>query len=74
MSCRINHNLICLGFGPSSKGLGVILKFLTNRNVQFHWTLLLGPLSKVALNGQGYKFRSKFSTFLKLGEMTEDYM
>ncbi len=49
MPCTLNHNLICLGLGPLSKGLGTNLKFLTNRNAQFHWTLLLGPLSKVAL-------------------------
>jgi hypothetical protein len=50
MSCKLNHNLICLGFGHLSKGLGTNLKFVTNKNVQFHWPLLLGPLSKVALN------------------------
>jgi hypothetical protein len=44
-----NHNLICHGLGPSSRGLGTNLKLLMNSNAQFHWTLLLGPLSKVAL-------------------------
>jgi len=43
MPCKLNHNLICLGHVPSSKGLA------TNRNVQFHWTLLLGAMSKVVL-------------------------
>ncbi len=47
MSCKLNHNLICLG--PLSKDLGTNLKLLTKRNAQYHWTLLLGPLSKVAL-------------------------
>jgi hypothetical protein len=50
MPCRLNHNLICLGLGLLSKGLGTNLKLLANRNAQFHWTLLLGPLSKVALS------------------------
>jgi hypothetical protein len=50
MPCKLNHNLICLSPEPLSKGLGTILKLLTNRNAQFHWTLLLGPLSKVALS------------------------
>jgi hypothetical protein len=36
MPCKLNHNLICLGLGPSSEGLGINLKLLTNRNVQFH--------------------------------------
>jgi hypothetical protein len=49
MPCRLNHNLIRLGLGPLSKGLGTNLNLLTNRNAPFHWTLLLGPLSKVAL-------------------------
>jgi len=43
MSCRLNHNLICLGLEPLFKGLR------TNLNAQFHWTLLLGPLFKMAL-------------------------
>jgi hypothetical protein len=33
MPCKLNHNFICLGFGPLSKGLGTNLKLLTNRNV-----------------------------------------
>jgi hypothetical protein len=49
MSYRLNHNLICLGPGPSSICLKINSKLLTNRNAWFHWTLLLGPLSKVAL-------------------------
>jgi hypothetical protein len=50
MSCILNHNLICLSPGPLSKGLGTNLKLLTNRNAQFHWTLLFGPLTEVALS------------------------
>jgi hypothetical protein len=50
MPCKLNHNLICLGLEFLSEGLGTNLKLLTNRNAQFHWTLLLGPLSKVALS------------------------
>jgi hypothetical protein len=48
MSCRLNHDLICLGPRPLSKGLGTNLKLLTNSNARFHGTFLLGPLSKVA--------------------------
>jgi hypothetical protein len=50
MPCKLNHNLICLNLVSLSKGLGTNLKFLTNRNAQFHWTLFLGPLSKVGLS------------------------
>jgi hypothetical protein len=50
MPYRLNQYLICLGLGSLSKGLGTNLKFLTNKIVQFHWTPLLGPLSKVALS------------------------
>jgi hypothetical protein len=49
MSCKLNHNLICLGLEPLSKDLRINLKLFTNRNARFHWTMLLGPLSKVAL-------------------------
>jgi hypothetical protein len=49
MPCKLNHNLICLGPESLSKSLGTNLKLLTNRNTRFHWTLLFGPLSKVAL-------------------------
>jgi hypothetical protein len=49
MPCKLNHNLICLHPGPLSKNLGTNLKFLTNKNAWFHWTLLHGPLSKVTL-------------------------
>jgi hypothetical protein len=58
MPWRQNHNLICHGLGPSSTGFGTNLKLLTNSNARFHWTLLLGPLSKVALN---YIYRRKIS-------------
>jgi hypothetical protein len=47
---KLNHNLICFGYGSLFKGLGTIIKLLTNMIVWFHWTLLLGPLFKVALN------------------------
>jgi hypothetical protein len=50
MPCKPNHNLICLSPESLSKGLGTNLKLLTNRNAQFHWTLLLGALSTVALS------------------------
>jgi hypothetical protein len=49
MPCKLNHNLICFDLEPLSKGLGTNLKLLTNRKNQFHWTLLLGPLVKVAI-------------------------
>jgi hypothetical protein len=47
---KLNHNLICFGPRPLFKDLKTNLKFLTNWNVQFHWTLFLGPMSKVAFN------------------------
>jgi hypothetical protein len=40
MPRKLNHNLIFFGSRPLPKGLGINLKFLTNRNAQFHWTLL----------------------------------
>jgi hypothetical protein len=49
MPCRPKKNLICLDPGLSSKGLGTNLKLFTRKNAWLHWTLLLGPLSKVAL-------------------------
>jgi hypothetical protein len=49
MPCKLNHNFICLGPGSLSKSLGTNLKLLTSRNTWFHWILLFGPLSKVAL-------------------------
>jgi hypothetical protein len=49
MPCKLNHNLICFDLEPSSKGIGTNLKLWTNRNAQFHWTLLLGPLVKLTL-------------------------
>jgi hypothetical protein len=36
--------------GPLSKGFETNLKLLTNKNARFHWTLLLGTLSKVGLS------------------------
>jgi hypothetical protein len=50
MPCKLNQNLICLYPEPLSKGLETNLKLLMNKNARFHWTLLLGPLSKVALS------------------------
>jgi hypothetical protein len=49
MPCKLNHNLISLGPESLSKSLGTNSKLLFNRNARFHWTLLLGPLFKVAL-------------------------
>jgi hypothetical protein len=49
MPCKLNHNLICLGPIPSFEGLATNLKLLTKRNVQFHWNLLVGAMSKVTL-------------------------
>ncbi len=45
----LGSNLICFGLGLLFKSLETNLKLLTNRNAQFHWTLLLEPLFKVAL-------------------------
>ncbi len=50
MPCKLNQNLICLDPEPLCKGVETNLKLLTNRNAWFHWTLLLGVLSKVALS------------------------
>jgi hypothetical protein len=50
MPWKLKQNLNCLGLGPLFKGLGTNLKLLTNMNAQFHWTLLLGSLSKVTLS------------------------
>jgi hypothetical protein len=47
MPCKLNNNLICLGLGPLF--LETNLNLLINKNARFHWTLLLGPLSKVTL-------------------------
>jgi hypothetical protein len=59
MPCKLNHNLICLGLGSLSIGFETNLKLLTNRNVQFHWTLLLEPLSKVPLRYQYIKLQDQ---------------
>ncbi len=50
MPWKLKQNLNCLSLGPLFKGLGTNLKLLTNMNAQFHWTLLLGSLSKVTLS------------------------
>ncbi len=61
--CKLNHNLICLCPGPLSKGLETNLKLLTNKNTQFHWTLLLGALYKVALKYKMPKLRISCTRF-----------
>jgi hypothetical protein len=43
-------NLLLFGLGPSSKGLGTTLKLYANKIASLHWSLDLGPLSKVALS------------------------
>ncbi len=43
-------NLSLFGLGPSSKGLRTNLKLLTNKIAWIHWSLDLGPASKVALS------------------------
>jgi hypothetical protein len=54
--CKLNHNLICFGLGVLLKSLETGSKLLTNRNAQFHWTLLLEPLFNVALKLIFYKY------------------
>jgi hypothetical protein len=46
------------GLGPSSKGIGTNLKLSTNKIAWIHWSLDLGPSSKVALS-----FTTCFSIF-----------
>jgi hypothetical protein len=49
--CKFSLNLPLLGLGPSSKGLGSNLLWLSSHRIAlFHWTLDLEPSSKVALN------------------------
>jgi len=48
--CRFSLNLPLFGLGPLSKGLRTNLKLLTNKIAWIHWSLDLGPSSKVALN------------------------
>ncbi len=48
--CRFRLNLSLFGLGPWSKGCGSNLWLLANRIALFHWTLDLGPSSKVTLN------------------------
>jgi hypothetical protein len=48
MTYKLNHNLMCLGHVPLSKGLETNLKLLTNKKDQFHWTLVSsGPKTSV---------------------------
>ncbi len=73
MSYKLNHNLICLDPGSLSKDLGTNLKLLIDRNAQFHWTLLLGPFSKVALSMIFItRIRLKFSLFYKELDLDAD--
>ncbi len=51
------------GLGPSSKGRGSNLWLSANKIALFHWTLDLGPLSKVALTLSSQMNRS--SRFMK---------
>jgi hypothetical protein len=49
--CHVGLASIChfLVLDPHSKGLGTNLKLSTNKIAWIHWSLDLGPLSKVAL-------------------------
>jgi len=49
VSCRFSLNLPLFDLGSSSKGLGTNLKLLTNKIAWIHWSLDLGPSSKVTL-------------------------
>ncbi len=69
MPFRLNHNLICPG--PLSKGLGTNLKLLTNKNAQFHWSLHLGPLSKVA--GSNSSPNSPIAIYIPPFELKKQY-
>jgi len=48
--CHSTKSQFDCGPEPSFKGLGTNVKLLTNTNAWYHWTLLLGTLSKVALS------------------------
>jgi hypothetical protein len=49
--CRFSLKFPLFGCGPlSSKGLEINLKLLTNKIAWIHWSLDLGPSSKVTLN------------------------
>ncbi len=48
--CRFCLNLPLFDLGPLSKGLGTNLKLSTNKIAWIHWSLDLGPSSKVALS------------------------
>jgi hypothetical protein len=48
--CRFRLNLSLFGLGPWSEGCGSNLWLLANRIALFHWTLDLGPSSKVTLD------------------------
>jgi hypothetical protein len=50
--CRFSLHLPLIGLGPSSKGPGTNLKPLTNKIPWIHWSLDLGPSSKVSLRVQ----------------------
>jgi hypothetical protein len=50
MSCKLNHNLICLCIGPAPKCFETNFTLLTNRMLDFIGPCSLGPLFKVALS------------------------
>ncbi len=50
--CRFSLDLPLFGLGPSFKGLATNLKLSTNKIPWIHWSLDLGPSSKVSLRVQ----------------------
>ncbi len=50
MPCKFSLDLPFFGLGPSSKGHESKLWLSSNRTALFHWTLDLGPSSKVAMS------------------------
>jgi hypothetical protein len=61
VSCKWHLNLISIGVGSSSKGLGSNLWLLTNKNAPFRWTLDLGPRTLVS---SGHKFLLMLPNFV----------
>jgi hypothetical protein len=67
LSFKQIHNLNCLDHRPLSKDLGTNLKLLINKTAWFHCTLLLGPLSEVALSFMvWFLFQFKLKKVLEL--------
>jgi hypothetical protein len=66
MACKFSLDLPSFGLGPSSKGHGSKLWLSSNRTVLFHWTLNLGPSSKVAMSLNQWSYY--FMKVLHLGE------